>query len=211
MNKKINTNLGITILLMTAAILVLVDFIVIGHELEYKYYYNKEICEKDNNIDTKNDITTNNYQIFAKKLKEQISSKYSSNNMEYIFVKDSIIENGYNVYLTENGSLFIKYNNDELNEKFGEYKIADQVLSFYVIREGQDIGNNLYFINNDGTVGSADIEYGVLNNGTISIENDLGYKNIVSVVNGGFGLEHSGGAGAIFIDINGNIYNQNLR
>ena len=208
MNKKINTNLGITILLMTAAILVLVDFIVIGHELEYKYYYNKEICD---NIDTKNDITTNNYQIFAKKLKEQISSKYSSNNMEYIFVKDSIIENGYNVYLTENGSLFIKYNNDELNEKFGEYKIADQVLSFYVIREGQDIGNNLYFINNDGTVGSADIEYGVLNNGTISIENDLGYKNIVSVVNGGFGLEHSGGAGAIFIDINGNIYNQNLR
>ena len=103
----------------------------------------------------------------------------------------------------------MKYNDVTLNNKYGEYKIADNVLSFYVINTGQDIGNNVYFINQDGTVGSADTEYGI--NSTITINNNLGYKNIVAVVSGSFNYDPTGARGPIFIDINGNIFSENLK
>ena len=154
---------------------------------------------KVDNVDT--------YQEFSTKLKSELS-RFNSSDMAYQNVYSSIVGN-YSVYLNEKGSLYVKYFNNDLNSKYGDYKIADGVLSFYIVPSGQGGGNVLYFINEDGTVGSADVEYGA--NSNITIKGDLGYKNIVSVVSGGFGMEFSGAFGAIFIDIDGNMLNANLK
>lgn len=165
--------------------------------------------EKNNNQD-KETTSDNKYELFAKNLKSQFS-KYDSNNHSYLHVKSDVVKDGYEVYLNENQTLFIKYFNNELNAKYNEYKIADNVLSFYVVAAGQGGGNMLYFINEDGTVGSADTEYGIGNSNQITIKKDIGYKNIVSIISGTFGDEFSGVSGPIFIDINGNIFSENLK
>ena len=57
MNKDVNTNVGILIFLMSAIILVLADFVVIGHELYNKHSINDEkIIYK--NVENNSDILT---------------------------------------------------------------------------------------------------------------------------------------------------------
>ena len=175
------------------------------------------VCEKflfDKNIENNeeiNDITknNNNYQIFAENLKKQLS-KYDSNNKSYQLIDSGVVKDGYEVYLDYQGNLFIKYFDKLLNDKYGEYKIADNVLNFYIINVGQEKGYILYFINEDGTVGSADVEYGIINDNNITIKKDIGYKDIVSIVSGIFGDGYSGIHAPIFIDINGNVFTDNF-
>ncbi len=170
--------------------------------------YDKILNDKP--IKTPNSTDSNSYELFAQNLKNQFS-KYDDNNQNYLYVSSDVVKDGYEVYLTKNQTLFVKYFNKEFNTKYGEYKIADNVLSFYVVASGQGGGNMLYFINEDGTVGSADTEYGINSNNQIIINKNIGYKNIVSVIGGIFGSEFSGVLGPIFIDINGNIFNENLK
>lgn len=170
--------------------------------------YDKILNDKP--IKTPNSTDSNSYELFAQNLKNQFS-KYDDNNQNYLYVSSDVVKDGYEVYLTKNQTLFVKYFNKEFNTKYGEYKIANNVLSFYVVASGQGGGNMLYFINEDGTVGSADTEYGINSNNQIIINKNIGYKNIVSVIGGSFGSEFSGVLGPIFIDINGNIFNENLK
>lgn len=158
---------------------------------------------------TEADNTENDYQIFAKNLKSQLS-RYDENNLNRQFVNNDNVRYPYTVYLNENGSLFVKYSNSELNAKYGDYKITDNALSFYVIEIGNGGMSLLYFINGDGTIGSADVEFASDSN-QITVKKDLGYKNIVSIVSGSFGDGYSGAQGPIFIDINGNIFSENLK
>ena len=65
----------------------------------------------------------------------------------------------------------------------------------------------LYYINEDGTVSSADTEYSVVNNEEITIKNNIGnYKNIGWYI----WNEYTGISATLFIDINGNVYSENL-
>lgn len=203
-NKKKNTGLIFLIVILFLFVLGLGGYIVYS-EVSEKNIENKTTS---NTVDVKN--TENNYQLFLQNLKKQIS-KYDSYNKNQQSVLSDIIKNGYEVYINENGSLFVKYNDEILNSKFGEYKISDNVLSFYVISDGQSGGNSVYFINENGTVGKAETEYNVESSSQITVKKDIGYKNIISIVNGTFGDEYSGAHGPIFIDINGNIFSENLK
>ena len=220
-----NTNFTILVIILSLGVLGLGGFIVydkfLKEETVEKIEDNNPIDNIENNDSTNNaedeiiinNDTTNNeiikdnsYDLFAKNFKNYIS-KYDSYNRSYQYVKNNTIPDGYEIYMNENGSLFVKYFNKELNTKYGDYKIADNVLSFYVIAYGQGGGNMLFFINEDGTVGSANTEYGIVNDNKITIKKDLGYKNIVCIVSKTVGNEYTGSYQPIFIDINGNIFN----
>lgn len=188
MEKKYKTILFIMVVL-------LVIFASISTYLIYEKYY----------INNKQNQTENNYNIFAQSLKKELS-KYDNNNYNYQRVTNEIVPDGYEISINEKGTLYVRYFNKELNDKYGKYKIADNVLSFYVINDGQNFGNMLYFINEDGTVGKASAEYRM--NDNISVIKDIGYKNIVSIISGTFGDEFTGYHGPIFIDINGKIYSE---
>lgn len=203
-NKKSSKGLIILIIILIICVLGLGGYIVYDKMLDNSNINNEKInqTEKKQN---------NNYELYASNLKQNISEKYDSNNLNYQYVLSEIIKDGYEVYLTKENELYIKYYNKELFEKYGQYKISNKVLNFYIVSTGQAGGNTLYFINMDGTVGSADIEYNIENNSQIIIKKDLGYKNIVSIINGMFGDENSGVKGPIFIDINGNLFGDNLK
>lgn len=203
-----NTGLIIIILILSLLVFGLGAFIFYD-----KVLIKNNIKEDSVRSTTKKDNETsvsNSYSLFAKNLKSEIS-RYDSNNKSYQFVNNGIIEDGYKVYLNEKGSLYVNYFNKELSKKYKNYKIADNVLSFYVIETGQGGGNMLYFINEDGTVGSADTEYGVDYNNRITVNKNIGYRNIVSIINGAFGDGYTGISEPIFIDINGNIFSENLK
>ena len=172
---------------------------------------NETSKEKENNSqtvqNTNQEIQNNNYNVFSKNLKESLSKLNDSKRM-YQSIRSEFVKGGYDVYLKENGSLYVKFYDSELNSKYNQYKLADNVLSFYIINVGQDTFNTLYFINQDGTVSYCNIESDVLNNNGITIKNDLEYKNIVSITSGVFGT-YSGAHGPFFIDIDGNVYSNN--
>ena len=69
----------------------------------------------------------NDYKVFVKNVKSNMA-KHESNS--YLSLLNTIIEDGYEVSLDENGSLFVRYYNEEINSRYGNYKIADNVLSF---------------------------------------------------------------------------------
>lgn len=144
------------------------------------------------------------YSNFANKMKSE-RSKFNDSYSSGQYV-NSCVEGGYTVSLSSDGKLYVKYHNDNINSKYGNirgnFDVADKVLSFYVVPYGQGGCNGLYFINEDGTVGMADIEYSAMNMNDISINKNIGFKNIVSVISGDFYLA----AGPIFVDIEGNMY-----
>ena len=205
-NKKNSKGLIVLVIILIICVLGLTGYIL----------YDKN--NKSDNISLGNENKTtaeqkkenNNYKSFSSNLKSEISKKYDSNNLNYQTISNEVVKDGYEVFLTKENTLYVKYNNVELLSKYGKYKIADNVLNFYIISTGQGGGNTLYFINEDGTVGSADTEYSIENENQIKIKNDIGYKNIVSIVNGTFGDGYSGVNGPIFIDIDGNIFSENL-
>lgn len=216
MKKKIGSNYGILVIILFAVVCALTDYIIIGRKInegkntviETKTDCVSSVCNCDDNAESSDKMIANNYQIFSQTMKKNIS-KYSTNDMANQFVDSSVVKDGYSVYMDGSGSLYIKFNNNDYISKFGNYKIADNILNFYVFEIGQDRMNTVFFINEDGTVGSADVDFGV-NNGSITVKKDLGYKNIVSVVSGAFGMDYSGAKDAIFIDINGNMFSKNF-
>lgn len=207
-SKNKNTGLVVIIVILLLAVIGLGGYIVYDKVL--KDLSNGTVNNdnktsdnlKDNNQDGKT-TKNNNYQLFASNLKNEFS-KFSSHNRPYLNVQ-SMMENGdYVVYLTENQELYIKYYKEELKNKFGDYKITDKVIGYNVVPTGNGGGKMLYFINEDGTVGSADIEF--ISSSNIAVKKDLGYKNIVSIVGGIFGLGGGGAYDVIFVDINGRIH-----
>ena len=210
MKKNIVIVILIILLVSVSGYLVYDKFIVEDNQL----IDNNTKVENDNNteVESDNNIEKNNdYILFANNLKSQFS-KFDSNNHMSQFFNSELISDGYEVYLDEERNLYINYFNDKLNKKYGEYLITSNVLYFNVVSTGQGGGNTLFFINEDGTVGSAEIEYGVHNDESKpDVTKDLGYKDIVAIVGGVFGDGYTGASGPIFIDINGNIYSRNLK
>lgn len=209
-SKNKNTGLVVIIVILLLAVIGLGGYIVYDKVLKNSSNEteNNDNKPSDNLKDTdQNGQTTknNNYQLFASNLKNEFS-KYDEKNRPYLNVISTIGNGNFIIYLTENRELYIKYYN---KDKKAEHKIADNVLSFNAVTVGKGGGKMLYFINEDGTVGSADIEFGLEKE--ITVKKDLGYKNIVSIVGGIFGDEENVINDVVFIDIDGNIYSDSIK
>lgn len=209
-SKNKNTGLVVIIVILLLAVIGLGGYIVYDKVLKNSSNEteNNDNKPSDNLKDTdQNGQTTknNNYQLFASNLKNEFS-KYDEKNRPYLNVISTIGNGNFIIYLTENRELYIKYYNKDKN---AEHKIADNVLSFNAVTVGKGGGKMLYFINEDGTVGSADIEFGLEKE--ITVKKDLGYKNIVSIVGGIFGDEENVINDVVFIDIDGNIYSDSIK
>ena len=160
---------------------------------------NDKKCEESKN---------NQYDIFANNMKAK-RSEFDKNNTFYKWRRSD--EGNYYVYLDRNGTLYISFVDEKYSSKYTDYKVADKVLSFYIIDEGVGEGGFVFFINEDGTVGKVDAEKAIRETGSISIKNDIGYKNIVAISEGIFGNEQSGAHYAIFMDIDGNMFSDGFK
>ena len=136
------------------------------------------------------------YQDYLAKLKENMSKKLSKNTTIGYIGED--IDNGYYyAELTHDNELYVHGTADT------EFEIStDVVLAFMV--ETNQAGSTLYFVKSDGILYEtqpADVLYG--NEPTIKKSD---YKNIVNVLPGRFADDESGHRGAIFVDIEGNVF-----
>lgn len=153
----------------------------------------------------------NDYTIFANNMKKMLA-KFDENNYKYESHHNPIIGD-YEVSLEKDGSLYIIFGDgDYASElrKLGKYKIADNVLNFEIT----DIGNGGYevilFINDDGTVGEAELGEYLLCSGKLPINEDIGYRNIVSFYSVLYDATVDGWEDLIFVDIDGNYYGDYL-
>ena len=172
---------------------------------------NVEIEDKE--IESKKEMTADErYKKFATNLKEEVAKYGDTANIKSVFCRaDEGDGSWYEVCLNSNGNLSLRFGNEELDKKYGTESLVKNVIAFYIIDIGQDEWHCIYFINEDGTVGSVYVDPVIFNGtGEIEIKNKIsGLKNIVSILDGGIGLEESGTHTPLFVDIDGKVYDNN--
>ena len=151
------------------------------------------------NSQEKNDGFGVSYTIYSKRIKEKI---LTWKNDIYSLYESSKIDFSYEIYLNNKLELVLKINNDELDSN--DYKIADDVIAFQVISETNV--EKVYFINDNGTVGSLDLLNVFLSNDfNLKVINPIvNLQEIVSIVPIENTSEFSNYVA--FIDIRGNMY-----
>lgn len=185
--KGIRCSYAVLVIILLAALAFVVDYSVIDRKLNR--------CEHS-------DLSsTIDYSEFSNKVKSQRSSMSDQGVFIMSGVQDSLVGD-YIVRLSRDGLLSIEYSNES-----SVRNISDNVLSYYLINTGQDIGKTLFFIKEDGSVSKVSIEYGYSAFSDIEIEDNVnGLKNIVTILEGSYSEGLSGSHGPIFIDILGNMY-----
>ncbi len=187
--KGIRCSYAVLVIILFAALCFVVDYSVIDRKLN-----------RCGHLDSSNTI---DYSEYSNKVKSQRSSMSDQGVSIMSGVENSLVGD-YIVRLSKDGLLSIEYSNES-----SVRNISDNVLSYYLINTGQDIGKTLFFIKEDGTVSRASIEYGYSALSDIEIENNLnGLKDIVTILEGSYSDGLSGSHGPIFIDINGNMYSK---
>lgn len=158
-----------------------------------------QITKPDDNVEVnKTESVKNSYQLYAENMKKERAKFDDYNNSTMRFYNPMIEIPYYDVSLKSNGDLYFK----------GQ-KIVDRVLNYFVIAEGNGGFQTLYFIYEDGKVGSANVEETLLNHVELVITSDLGYSDIVTILGGTFGKENAPGyMGPIFVDIQGHMFHE---
>jgi len=187
--KGIRCSYAVLVIILFAALCFVVDYSVIDRKLN-----RCDHSDSSNKID---------YSEYSNKVKSQRSSMSDQGVSIMSGIENSLVGD-YIVRLSKDGLLSIEYSNES-----SVRNISDNVLSYYLINTGQDIGKTLFFIKEDGTVGEASIEYGYSADSDIEIEDNInGLKDIVTILDGSYSEGESGSHGPIFIDISGNMYSK---
>lgn len=187
--KCIRCSYAVLVIILFAALCFVVDYSIIDRKL--------------NRCDHSDSSSTIDYSEYSNKVKSHRSSMSDQGVSIMSGVQDSLVGD-YIVRLSKDGLLSIEYSNES-----SVRNISDNVLSYYLINTGQDIGKTLFFIKEDGTVSKASIEYGYSALSDIEIEDNInGLKDIVTILDGSYSDGLSGSHGPIFIDINGNMYSK---
>lgn len=187
--KGIRCSYAVLVIILFAALCFVVDYSVIDRKL--------------NRCDHSDSSSKIDYSEYSNKVKSQRSSMFDQGVSIMSGVENSLVGD-YIVRLSKDGLLSIEYSNESSIRN-----ISDNVLSYYLINTGQDIGKTLFFIKEDGTVSKASIEYGYSALSDIEIEDNVnGLRDIVTILEGSYSEGLSGSHGPIFIDINGNMYSK---
>lgn len=185
--KGIRCSYAVLVIVLFAALCFVVDYSIIDRKL--------------NRCDHSDSSSTIDYSEYSNKVKSHRSSMSDQGVSIMSGVQDSLVGD-YIVRLSKDGLLSIEYSNES-----SVRNISDNVLSYYLINTGQDIGKTLFFIKEDGTVSKASIEYGYSALSDIEIEDNInGLKDIVTILEGSYSDGLSGSHGPVFIDINGNMF-----
>ncbi len=124
---------------------------------------------------------------------------YSASTKNTTRVEKEELSGAYTVEINNNLELIINSSSFNLDN----YKISDNVLSYYIIHTGNGGFSSLYYITKDGKVYSANTEIAMYNGSTIQSK-EVDVKNIVEIKEGA-----STAGFPLFVDIDGNIFTPN--
>ncbi len=209
-NKKSKNTI---IIILIIIIVGLIGFImydkVLNNDNEKTTNQTENIENSNTNQDNKVEQTSNSYELFKDNLIKERTEKYDTSKKYFIVDTNSdetISETKYSLRLYKNGNLEVSYSK---NNKTITKIIAENVLLYNVTYAGNDGSKELFFIKEDGTVSSYQIEMLVSGyEGNIEVKNNLGgFKNIVAIISGNVSDSNMiVGFNPSFIDINGNIF-----
>ena len=213
-NKKGNKGLVVTLIII---IVLLLGCLVFGG---YKYMSlqkdndNKATTEELNkqNAQSGQVSTTNDYSLFVKQMKEERQKLFNSETSKVDFWESiSTYAEGksYAINMTGDGTLQLVI--DEKNTE-----IAKNVLLYRVAYLGNGAFKSLFYVTEDGSVYTANVEEVVSENVKLKSVKQKSAKEIVAIIPGGSGetykdengktIETPGAAHPFFVDINGKIY-----
>ena len=145
------------------------------------------------------------YKAYLSNLSKSIEKTYINEtpNEDYSVstINTSRIEKselGVSYILSIDNKLELKISSQEVG--LNDYKIADNVVSYYVIHTGNGGFSTLYYITTTGKVYSANVENAIYNKTSIETKEIDNVKNIVEIKEGS-----STSGFPLFIDIDGNI------
>jgi len=153
--KSINTNLGITIILMFSALLVICSFLIIGYELNWDFGYPKgnsnykseiliddnSIVDDDNMIDvTKNENSDYLLQVYNSRYKKNVDSFFKFDQYKFHI----IVDKNLNSVSVDDKQIF------KSDDKIYLVYLIQDILVIQVTNSNMD--DKLFFIDVDGNV-----------------------------------------------------------
>ena len=155
--------------------------------------------------ETKEKTADERYKDYLDNLSKSIQKTYvnetPTEDYSTSIVNTSVIEKTElgSTYLIEiDNKLELKVSSQEAN--LNDYKIADNVVSYYIIHTGNGGFSTLYYINSSGKVYSANVENAIYNKTNIETKEITDVKNIIEIKEGS-----STSGFPLFVDIDGNI------
>ena len=212
MNTEINSNMpigntvpnpkskNIVLILIVAIVLFAAGFLVgkyilVTNELE-ENKDNTNITENINTTDNTNQTETDIYAEYLENLDKSMNTEYTEYTHPHVSIYNDMYSFQYYLGITKDKELML---NDE--------KIADDVLTMFIVEKGNGGFKSLYYVDKDGKLFVAPIEEYIYNKETKLDITSLNYKNIVNVTSGinstdGMASSYS----PVFIDIDGNAF-----
>lgn len=210
--------------------IIILSFLVVGlagfiaYDNFFAEKYSKEDLSKMGLIQTENglvqtDCWTNDstsstskeksaderYKKYLKKLSKSMKEKYSERNTaginQYNRIYNSLNKQEYSLEI--DNSLNLLFSSFNHLETFNKYKLADDVVAYFLVNYGNGGYQSLYYIKSNGEVHNATIEQiddGTIKDVKVDVKNVVEVRSVVSVDENGIG-----GSKAIFVDIDGNI------
>lgn len=160
----------------------------------------------EGNINTV-EIKANNYRDYINNLENNIHEYFKKNpNIDGFssFVYNSG-NGGYRLKINKNLELIADNASGEYSSALsGEYKIADNVVSFFRIHTGNGLFHTIYYINKDGNLFSVNFEEGLESRDMTGIKTEaLKLDNVVNVVTGTYPDDDA--ERALFVTIDGKV------
>lgn len=112
------------------------------------------------------------YKKFADNLKNEVSKFNNEANFQKISGEKT---KSHSVKLSNNGNISVHFDDEEIEQRYGTDSLVEKVIAFNIVEEGNDGLHTLYFINEDGTVGTTNIEVAVEMNEDLKIERKIEY------------------------------------
>lgn len=217
--KTIKCSYALLVIILFATVCFLTDYIIVDRKLrEDKTIIYGDVTDKvdsvvdDSNVagsvDTDNNTVASadsRFSAYAANLKSQRQTFFNENSgFKSSYEGNNIINvKFYEVELTKVGNLSVSFVAE--GKERDTRTVASGVLDYSVLNYGNGGFRGLYIIFEDGTTGFAGIEHSYVNGEEITVKkND--FKNIVSIVQGSYSDGMSSALGAVYIDIDGNLY-----
>ena len=191
-----------TIIIILSILSIGLGSFIICDKFLFKTDTNKDITVEDNN-ENNSDTTINYdelYESYLNNLENNIEN-YNDTDNNLIKINNEIYDYSYTVEINKNKELILNYLSDNRKDKYNNYKISDNVVSMFVVKNNNAGMNFLYYINTNGEIYETNIED--LDTKELASKK-LNYKNIIYVTEG-FHSDDSGYSYPIFVNIEGNI------
>ena len=203
--KIISCSYGVLIIVLCATVVFLIDYILIDRKVRESRLVSTKHTDSANS-NTVINSSDSRFGVYAANLKEQRQAFFDEQSAykTYVYADNLDDVKFYFVELTKEGELSVSFAVD--GKDYDTRVIASNVLNYFILNYGNGGFKGVYIVFEDGTTGFVGVEHSYLNGEEITVTKKENLKNIISIVQGSFSDGISGSSGAIYIDIDGNIY-----